>query len=134
MKKHPIVEIYSPIKIAIVDDHSCFTKALEIILKLYPDLKPIITADNGAHLLQLIENNRPDVILLDIRMPVMDGLTTLKELQTVYPEIKVIMLSMDLKLEDVKEALRLGASACLLKTSEPGLIAKTIREVFYIGG
>src|SRR6188474_2630813 len=102
------METCSPIKIAIVENHSCFTKALETILKLYRNLKPIITADNGTHLLQLIENNRPDVILLDIRMPVMDGITTLKELQTVYPEIKVIILSMDLKLEEVKEASRMG--------------------------
>ena len=115
------------IKVAIADDHAVFKQGIETVLSLFPDMDVIIKAENGSHLLDLIKDNEPDVILLDLRMPVMDGFSTLPELKKLYPKIKVIILTMNSDPEDVRKAMNLGANAYLLKSSDPGMISNTIR-------
>jgi DNA-binding NarL/FixJ family response regulator len=117
-----------PIKIAIADDHDIFKEGIEMILNFIPDMNLMIKACNGRDLLDQIENNQPDVVLLDLRMPILDGFSTLKELKRLYHMIKVIILSMDGDSSQVQQALRMGADAHLLKSSDPTVIYKAIRE------
>ena len=121
------------IKVAIVDDHQMFKDGIEIILNYFPDIDLSIKACNGRDLLEQMKNNLPDVILLDLRMPVMDGLATLEEIKRLYFRIKVIILSMSADSSDVIQALWMGADSYLLKSSDPDLISKTIRETFRFG-
>ena len=120
---------HNPIKVAIADDHKVFKEGIERILDNYPDMHLIIKAENGLDLLDHIKKSPPDVVLLDLRMPVMDGISTLAELKKYYPSIKVIVLTINVERPLIFEASKLEADAYLLKTAEPELIIKAIREV-----
>src|SRR5207249_12176141 len=82
------------IKVAIVDDHALFRAGVKTSLSARKDIQMVAEAENGMQLLNLLKHIQHDVILLDIQMPIMDGLTTLPEIKRLYPNIKVIMLSM----------------------------------------
>src|SRR2546421_77466 len=83
------------IKVGIADDHKIFIQGMKMALSVYHDIEFIIEAENGVHLLEQLKSTQPDVILLDLRMPVMNGLTALSQIKDLYPNIKVIILSMD---------------------------------------
>ena len=119
-----------PIKIAIADDHAGFKQGIETVLNFSPDMKLIVKADHGADLLRLIKGNMPDVVLLDLQMPVLDGFATLPQIKNLYPGIKVIILTLNAEASEVANAFHLGADAYLLKTSDPEMITKTIRQCF----
>ena len=119
---------HKSIKVAIADDHAGFVEGIDTVLKFLPDIDLIIKADNGAHLLHLIENNLPDVILLDLNMPVMDGVSTLRELKKLYPAVKVVILTMNLDSSVMYDVIKMGANAYLLKSAELHIITNTIRE------
>ncbi|HXL55668.1 MAG TPA: response regulator transcription factor, partial [Chitinophagaceae bacterium] len=80
------------IKVIIADDHVLYRAGVKTALSSKKDMKVIAEADNGAHLLILLKAIQPDVILLDIQMPIMDGIAALSEIKRLYPGIKVIML------------------------------------------
>ena len=82
------------INVMIVDDHVLYRAGVKTALSSRKDIKIIAEADNGAHLLNMLKGIQPDVILLDIKMPVMDGIATLKKIKKLYPHIKVIMLTL----------------------------------------
>lgn len=127
------MKISRPIKIAIADDHAIFKQGIEAVLKFSPDLKLVINADNGAHLLDLIKHNQPDVILLDLRMPVMDGIAVLPEIRKRYPAIPVIILSLLFDNTLISAATKMGANAYLSKTADPDTITSTIRNCYNDG-
>ena len=83
-----------PIQVIIADDHVLYRAGVKTALSTKKDIKVIAEADNGMHLLNMLKNISCDVILLDIQMPVMDGITTLPEIKKLYPNIKIIMLTM----------------------------------------
>ncbi|MBL7698776.1 MAG: response regulator transcription factor, partial [Chitinophagaceae bacterium] len=82
------------IKVAIADDHALFRAGVKTALAAKKDVELIAEADNGMQLLNLLKHIDPDVILLDIQMPIMDGIQTLPEIRKIRPEAKVIILSM----------------------------------------
>src|ERR1700741_4019787 len=82
------------IKVAIADDHALFRAGVKTSLAGHRDVELIAEADNGMQLLNLLKHIEPDVILLDIQMPIMDGIQTLPEIRKIRPEAKVIILSM----------------------------------------
>ena len=111
------------IKIMIADDQELIRESLQIVLWLNADFKVIGLAKNGAELLELIANDIPDVILMDVRMPEMDGVVATKEIKTRYPEVKIIILTTFDDDEYVYNALKYGASGYLLKgVSVPELV------------
>ena len=73
------------IKVAIADDHILFRTGVKTALSMKKDIKMVAEADNGMQLLTLLKHVQPDVILLDIQMPIMDGITTLPEIKKLYP-------------------------------------------------
>ena len=118
------------IKLLIVDDQSLMRDGLKSVLSLEKDFEVIGTAANGVEAIQLIEKAIPDVVLLDIRMPLMDGVTCIKNIKKMHPEIKVIMLTTFNDEEYIIEALAHGASGYFLKDIEMEKLIVSIRDCF----
>ncbi len=119
----------SKIKIAIADDYKIFRDGIKVGLSKDENLEVIMEADNGEELLKALETNNPDVILMDLKMPVMDGMEATKIVRKQYPAIKVLVVSM---YEDDKFIIHLmenGANGYLLKNTESEEIIKSIYAV-----
>ena len=103
------------IKILIADDQDLIRESLKIVLDLNKDMDVIGVAENGQTVLELIKKNLPDVILMDIRMPELDGVLCTKAVKEKYPDVKIIILTTFDDDEYVFYALKYGASGYLLK-------------------
>ncbi|MFN5421629.1 MAG: response regulator [bacterium] len=118
-----------PIKVAIADDHVLFRAGVKTTLSMHKDIKMIAEADNGMQLLSILKHIRPDVILLDIQMPIMDGIATLPEIKQLYPDIKVIMLTMHNDHSMISKLMELGANSYLTKNSDSEIIYQAVKTV-----
>lgn len=118
-----------PIKVIITDDHVLFRAGVKTALSIHKDIKMIGEADNGMQLLTILKHIQPDVILLDIQMPVMDGIATLPEIKKLYPEIKVIMLTMHNDHSMISKLMELGANSYLTKNSDSEIIYEAVKTV-----
>lgn len=114
----------------IVDDHDIVRQGLKMIFSLSSELKVIAEASNGKQTLELLKNNKPDVILMDIRMPVMNGVDSVKKIKQLYPDIKVIILTTFNEDDYVFQGLRNGADGFILKDLKSDEIIKGIKEVY----
>lgn len=117
------------IKIMIADDQSLIRESLNIILSVYEEFKICSLVSNGNEVLEQIKTEMPDVILMDVRMPEMDGVTCTKYVKTLYPQIKVIILTTFDDDEYIYNALKYGASGYLLKGLSPDEFYKSICTV-----
>jgi DNA-binding NarL/FixJ family response regulator len=117
------------IKVAIADDHKIFRKGVILSLRSYNNLKFVQEADNGEELLHGIAAAEPDVVLMDLRMPLKDGIETTKALSKQFPHIHVIVLSMYEDERFVYHLMENGAHGYLLKNAEPQEIRRAIMEV-----
>lgn len=115
------------IKVVICDDHNIFRQGIKAALGQTPDIEIIGEAENGMRLLQLLKHTSPDIVLLDINMPVMDGFATLPNIKKLYPGIKVIVLSWNNDLSWVTSMINLGASTYLTKDDDAENIIEAIR-------
>lgn len=118
------------IRVAIADDHILFRTGVKTALSMKKDIKMVAEADNGMQLLTLLKHVQPDVILLDIQMPIMDGITTLPEIKKLYPEVKVVMLTMHNDHSMISKLMELGANAYLTKNSDSEVIYEAVKTVF----
>jgi DNA-binding NarL/FixJ family response regulator len=114
------------VNVIIADDHVLYRAGVKTALSSKKDIKVIAEADNGSHLLNLLKAIQPDVILLDIQMPIMDGIATLPELKRLYPHIKIIMLTMVDDQSMITKLMELGANSYLTKTSDSEIIYEAI--------
>ena len=117
------------IRIAIADDHNLFRKGLRSMIEDFENMKLVIEAPNGKELMDQMEGRRIDVVLLDIRMPEMDGYETASRLKAMYPKVKIIVISM---MNDEKNILRLiemGVNGYLFKNADIDELEKAIRIV-----
>lgn len=121
------------IKILIADDQELIKDSIKIILEVNPKYTITDTVKNGQEALESIKKNKPDVVLMDIRMPVMDGTVYTKYIKEKYPEIKVIILTTFDDDDFIFSALKYGASGYLLKGVSPDELYKAIDTV-YSGG
>lgn len=119
----------SPIKVALVDDQTLFLKGLRLILEGYPEIDIVIEANNGADFLAAVTTQEPDVVLLDLKMPGMDGIEVAEKLKTVAPEVKIILLTMHDDEHFIHHVLSLGANGYLLKNEEPAILREAIQKV-----
>lgn len=117
------------IKVAIADDHVLFRAGVKTALSFHRDIKMIAEADNGMQLLTILKHVQPDVILLDIQMPIMDGIHTLPEIKKLYPSIKVIMLTMHNDHSMISKLMELGANSYLTKNSDSEVIYQAVKTV-----
>lgn len=117
------------IKVLIVDDHTRVRAAIRISLELDEDIEVIGEAANGELAITFCRQQQPDVILMDLIMPVMDGVTASETIHKLYPKIHIIILSSSVE-HDISETIeRTGAKKFLLKTSSASRVAEAIREV-----
>jgi DNA-binding NarL/FixJ family response regulator len=119
----------SKIKIAIADDYKIYRDGLKVGLSADENLDVILEADNGEDLMKALETNTPDVIIMDLKMPFMDGMEATKAVRKKYPAIKVLVVTM---YDDDKFIIHLmenGANGYLLKNAEPDDIRKSIYAV-----
>ena len=103
------------IKVLIADDQELIRQSLQIVLDSKPELEVTDIAENGQEVIRCVRKNKPDVILMDIRMPKMDGVQCTKIIKENYPDIKIIILTTFDDDEYVYNALKFGASGYLLK-------------------
>ena len=115
------------INVIIADDHVLYRAGVKTALSSKKDIKVIAEADNGSHLLNVLKGIQPDVILLDIQMPIMDGIATLPEIKKLYPNIKIIMLTMMDDQSMITKLMELGANSYLTKTSDSEIIYEAIK-------
>ena len=120
----------TPIKVAIADDHALFRTGVKTSLSSHKDIQMVAEAENGMQLLNLLKHIKPDVILLDIHMPIMDGYTALPEIKKLYPDMKVIMLSMNNDPSIITRMMEIGANSYLTKESDSETIYHAIRTCF----
>lgn len=117
------------IKVAIADDHKIFRKGVILSLRPFTNIKFVQEASNGEELLEQLPLSEPDVVLMDLRMPLKDGIETTKVLSKQYPNIHVIVLSMYEDERFVYHMMENGAHGYLLKNAEPQEIRKAIMDV-----
>ncbi len=114
-------------RLLLADDHTLVVEGLAKILE--SEFDPVGTAENGRELLRLAEELKPDVVLLDISMPLLNGLDACKQLIQTSPQAKVIFVTMHADADYVAEAFRVGGSGYLLKRSAASELVNAIHEV-----
>ena len=105
------------IKVMLVDDEQLIRSGLKIMLETYPDIEVIHQAGNGREAFECCKKEAPDVVLMDIRMPVSTGIEGTKLIKEAYPEVKIVMVTTFQDTEYIVEAMQYGASGYLLKDS-----------------
>ena len=118
------------IKVLITDDHALFRAGVKTSLSHYNDIEFIGEAENGMQLLNLVKFLKPDVILLDIQMPIMDGIATLPEVKKILPNARIIMLTMNDDVSMISKLMELGANSYLTKNSDSETIYEAIKTVY----
>ena len=118
------------IRILIADDHPIVRDGLRKLLALEDDLEVVGEANDGCEVLDKVQELDPDVLLLDLRMPNLDGLSALQTLQQTNKRTKVIILTASEDKNEFVQAMKLGCSGIVLKQTAPELIVKSIRKVY----
>lgn len=117
------------IKVAIVDDQKILTEGLKMILSADQMIEVVGTGENGMEALTLCKTYLPDVILMDIQMPVMNGVESTRQIKEKYPTVKIIVLTTFDDDKYIFDAIKHGASGYLLKDTPPNKIAEAIKTV-----
>jgi DNA-binding NarL/FixJ family response regulator len=115
--------------VMIIDDQTLFRRGLVKLLESDPRIKIVDDAANGAEAMEKIANNPPDVVLVDIKMPVMDGIEATRRIVSQYPKTRVLVLTTFENDGYVVEAMRAGASGYLLKDSQPEAIVTAMLAI-----
>jgi two-component system, NarL family, response regulator DegU len=117
------------LKVYIADDHTLFRKAMVNLLRSFERVVDVKDAENGKELLTLVKYEVPDVAIVDLQMPVMDGAETSKQILQKYPDVKIIILTMHDSNKYILHMMELGVHAFLLKNTEPDELEKAIYAV-----
>ncbi len=115
-------------KVLLADDHRLILDAVRRTLEEDGGFEIVGETQNGAQVLPLVSQTKPDLVLLDVRMPQMDGLACLDEIKRRHPDVKVVMLSASTGQDLVETALRRGASAYVIKSVDPTDLPATLRQ------
>ncbi|NUW42095.1 response regulator [Nonomuraea rhodomycinica] len=122
------------VSVVLVDDEAMVRAGLRMVLSGEPDIEVVGEASDGLEALDLVARTRPDVVLMDVRMPRMDGLAAARRLVAEHPGSKVVVLTTFDEDEHVAAALRAGVSGFLLKVSPPEQLVEAVRTVAAGGG
>jgi two-component system, NarL family, response regulator LiaR len=118
----------NPIRVMLVDDHMVVRSGLSTVLAVYDDLQMVGQAGDGEEAVRLCEKLQPDVVLMDLVMPRMDGVTAIKNIKERWPRIQIIALTSFKEKEYVEGALKAGASGYLLKNVSADELVNSIRR------
>ena len=105
----------TPVRVALVEDNEVFREALELLLGLRSDIEVVGTAGDGTKVVELCEQEDPDVVVMDYRLPAIDGVQATKALRQACPEVAVVCLTASANLREVDALYAAGAVACLTK-------------------
>ena len=117
------------IRILLVDDHTLFRSGLKALLSRQPDFEIVGEASDGLEGFNLVEQLKPDLVLLDLDMPVMNGTEALAQMLAANRELPVVMLTVSEDAEDLKEAFVLGARGYLVKNIDAEYLVNSVRQV-----
>ena len=117
------------IKIIIAEDHPIFRDGLRIMLNLYPNFEIIAEVENGSELIELLKTIKPDIVLVDINMPILNGIEATRFIATHFNDIKVIGLTMNDEKSSIMEMMDAGANGYILKSADREEIIKAINTV-----
>jgi len=118
-----------PIRILLVDDHSLFRGGIASLLAAQSEFEVVGEAANGHEALEKAQELMPDIILMDISMPVMDGLEATRRIKQVIPYVRIVMLTVSEEEQSLFEAIRSGAQGYLLKKMKPQALFSTLRGI-----
>jgi len=119
----------SPIRIALADDQTLFRAGLHKLLAAEDDFQVVAEAGGGPDVLTVIRTHRPDILLLDLKMPGIDGLDVLRELQANPVSTRILVLTASDDEHELAQAMKLGASGVVLKSTDTDLLMQAIRKV-----
>lgn len=122
-----------PIQVVLADDHDLVRSGIKALLSTVDGVQVIAEARNGNELLALLESVKPDVVMTDISMPGMDGITAIAEIHSRHPDVRVIVLSMYDTVDFVKRAVANGACGYLMKDAPPFELEQALRSVMATG-
>jgi len=117
------------IKILLADDHQMFLDGLSALLSQIDHVEIVAAVNNGAQLLEKLKTTKGDLVIVDLHMPVMDGLEATKMIRELYPSVKVLGLTMDNDLEAIQAMLEAGASGYILKNTGKAELELAILQV-----
>jgi len=118
-----------PIRVLLADDHKLIRAGLVLVVQQQPDLSVVGEADDGRQAVELVESLKPDVVVMDIGMPNLNGIEAARQITALHPDTAVVILSMHADEGYVLRALKAGARAYLLKDSATADLAQAIRAV-----
>jgi two-component system NarL family response regulator len=117
------------IRVLLVDDHQLFRRGVASLLSGREDIEVVGEASNGQEAVERARELMPDVILMDIKMPALDGLAATKQLKAEMPYVRIMMLTVSETDEDLFEAIKAGASGYLLKNVDPDYLIASVQQV-----
>jgi DNA-binding NarL/FixJ family response regulator len=123
------IQVKSKIRIVVADDHPIFRDGLCRLLALEDDFEVVAQAQDGRQVLEVLQQFEPDILLLDLKMPGLDGLATLQRLQVAKGKTRVIVLTASDDKNEFVQAMKLGTSGIVLKQTATELLIKSIRKV-----
>lgn len=118
-----------PLTFAIADDHVLFRKGLVSLLKGFKGVEVLYEADNGRQLIDGMATRQPDLAIVDVEMPEMDGVETTRQLRAHYPGVKILIISMHDDEDLILNLLEEGAHGYLLKNADPAEVRKALEDV-----
>ena len=117
------------IKVILVDDHAVVRAGYKILLKDIDDIEVAAEAENGNEAIELIKNNKYDVIVTDMSLPDIGGIELIKQIKTINSDFKILVFSMHEEVVYVEQALHSGAMGYMTKSADPQLLSKAIRQI-----
>lgn len=131
------MSIENKIRIAVTDDHALIRRGIVALLRHNDDFKVVLEASNGQELIDNIPQTLPDIVLMDLNMPILDGAKATERIKKIFPKIKIIIISMHDEDNVVSHLMSLGANGYLLKDAHPDEVETAIytvcNEDYYYG-
>jgi DNA-binding NarL/FixJ family response regulator len=121
------------LRVVLADDHDLVRSGIRVLLSTLPGIEVVAEARDGEELLAVLEQEQPHVVLTDMSMPRMDGLTAIQKIRERHPRLRVVVLSMHDDIDVVRRAVAVGASGYLMKNASPGELEHALRTVVATG-
>jgi DNA-binding NarL/FixJ family response regulator len=122
-----------PIRVVLADDHDLVRSGIKALLSMVEGVQVVAEARDGSELIQLVESLEPDIVMTDISMPRMDGITAIAQIHARHPQVRLLVLSMYDTVDFVKRAVANGACGYLMKDAPPFELEQAVRSVMATG-